>query len=97
MEDQEMKGNDILDVCRRLNKSTDELSAMVDEEIKRGEDGDTEDDDEDGGTFWMMSASKRVKLIGAAQSMIASITDARRTATTDHLGLRGHRAAIRRY
>jgi hypothetical protein len=66
------------------NKITDELAAMVDEEIKRGEDGDTEDDGEDGGTFWMMSAGKRVKLVGTAQSLIASITDALRTATTDH-------------
>jgi hypothetical protein len=84
MEDQKMKGNDILDVCRRLNQITDELAAMVDEEIKRGEDGDTDDDGEDGGTFWMMSASKQVKLVGAAQSLIAGITDARRTATIDH-------------
>jgi hypothetical protein len=83
-EDQEMKGNDILDVCRRLNKITDELAAMVDEEIKRGQDGDTEDDGEDGGMFWMMSASKRVKLVGTAQSLIVGITDALRTATTDH-------------
>jgi hypothetical protein len=37
MEDQEMKGNDILDVRRRLKQITDELAAMVDEEIKRGE------------------------------------------------------------
>jgi hypothetical protein len=79
-----MKGNDILDVCRRLNKITDELAAMVDEEIKRGQDGDTEDDGEDGGMFWMMSASKRVKLVGTAQSLIVGITDALRTATTDH-------------
>jgi hypothetical protein len=33
MEDQEMKGNDILDLCRRLNQITDELAAMVDEEL----------------------------------------------------------------
>jgi hypothetical protein len=79
-----MKGNDILDVCRRLNQITDELAAMVDEEIKRGEDGDTDVDGEDGGTFWMMSASKQVKLVGAAESLIAGITDALRTATIDH-------------
>jgi len=54
---------------------------MVDEEIMRGEDGDTEDNGEDGGTFWMMSASKQVKLVGTAQSLIARITDALRTAT----------------
>jgi hypothetical protein len=68
MEDKEMKGNDILDVCRRLKQITEELAAMVDEEIKRGESGDTDDDGEDGRTFWMMSASKQVKLVGAAQS-----------------------------
>jgi hypothetical protein len=39
MEDKEMKGNDILDVCRRLKQITDELGAIVDEEIKRGESG----------------------------------------------------------
>ena len=32
----------------------------------------------------MMSASKQVKLLGAAQSLIAGITDAFRTATIDH-------------
>ena len=31
-----------------------------------------------------MSVSKRVKLVGAAQSLIAGITDALRTATIDH-------------
>jgi hypothetical protein len=65
MEDKEMKGNDILDVCRRLKQITDELGAMVDEEIKRGESGGTDDDGEGGG-FWMLSASKQVKLVGAA-------------------------------
>jgi hypothetical protein len=30
------------------------------------------------------SASKRVKLVGAAQSLFAGITDALRTATIDH-------------
>jgi hypothetical protein len=84
MKDQEMKGNDILDVCRRLKQITDELGAMVDEEIKHGEGDDTDDAGEDGGTFWMMSASKRVKLVGVAQSLIAGITDALRTATIDH-------------
>jgi hypothetical protein len=34
----------------------------TDEETKRGEDGDTDDDGEEGGTFWMMSARKQVKL-----------------------------------
>ena len=66
---------------RRLNQMTDELAAMVDEEIKRGEDGDTDDDGEDGGKFWMMSARKQVKLVGTAQSLIAGTTDA---ATIDH-------------
>jgi flavin-binding protein dodecin len=43
------------------------------------------DDGEGGGTFWMLSASKQVKLVGAAQShLIAGITDALRTATMDH-------------
>jgi len=41
---------------------------MADEEIK---DGDTDDDGEDGGTFWMMSASKQVKLVGTVQSLFA--------------------------
>ena len=49
MEDQNMKGNDILDGCRRLNQISDELAAMVDEEIKRGEDGDTDDDGQEHG------------------------------------------------
>jgi hypothetical protein len=62
----------------RLKQITDGLAAMVDEEIKRGEGGDTDDDGEDGGTFWIMSASKQVKLVGAA--LIAGITDALRTA-----------------
>jgi hypothetical protein len=84
MKDREMKGNDILDVCRRLKQITDELAAMVDEEIGRGENGETDDNVEEGGTFWMMSASKQVKLVGTAQSLIAGITDALRTATVDH-------------
>jgi hypothetical protein len=84
MEGKEMKGNNILDICRRLKQITDELAAMVDEEIKGGESGGTDDDGEDGGTFWMLSASKPVKLVGAAQSLIAGITDALRTATIDH-------------
>jgi hypothetical protein len=84
MEDQEMEGNDILDICRRLNQITDELAAMADEEIRHGEDGETDDSVEEGGTFWMMSASKQLKLVGTAQSLIAGITDALRTATVDH-------------
>jgi len=47
-------------------------------------DGGTDDDGEDGGTFWIMSASKQVKLVGAAQCLIAGIADALRTATVDH-------------
>jgi hypothetical protein len=46
-----------------------------DEEIKRGEGGDTDDDGKDGGAFGMMSASKQVKLVRAPQSLIAGITD----------------------
>ena len=57
---------------------------MVDEEIKRGEGSDADDDGEDGGTFWMMSASKQVKLVGTPQSLIAGTTDALRTASIDH-------------
>jgi hypothetical protein len=53
------------------------------DEVKPG-DGDTDDDGEDGGSFWMMSASKQVKLVGTAWSLIAGITDALRTATIDH-------------
>jgi hypothetical protein len=49
--------------------------------IKR--DGHTDNDGEDRGTFWMMSASRQVKLVGAAQSLIAGITDALRTAPID--------------
>jgi hypothetical protein len=60
------------------------LAQIVDEEIKHGEGDDTDDAGEDAGTFWMMSASKRVKLVGAAQGLIAGITDALRTATIDH-------------
>jgi hypothetical protein len=48
MKDQEIKGNDILDVCRRLKQITDELGAMVDEEIKHGEGDDADDAGEDG-------------------------------------------------
>jgi hypothetical protein len=83
MKHQEMTGDDILDVCRRLNQITAELAAMVMRKLG-GEDGDSDDDGEDGGTFWMMSVSKQVKLVGVAQSLIAGITDVLRTATIDH-------------